>query len=207
MVVRARRPAARARPAAQIALAIRDEVRDLEAAGIGIIQIDEPALREGLPLRRGGLGRLSRLGRRRASASPPPACADDDPDPHAHVLLRVQRHHRRDRRAGRRRDLDRDRALATWSCSTRFGDVRYPNEIGPGVYDIHSPRVPRRDEMERLLRKAARRDPGRAALGQSRLRPEDARLAGDGSRRCATWWRRRGCCARSATALMRAPPS
>ena len=54
-----------------------------------------------------------------------------------------------DRRHGRRRDHDRDLALATWSCSTRFDDFNYPNEIGPGVYDIHSPNIPTQEHIVR----------------------------------------------------------
>ena len=97
----------RAETCRQIALAIRDEVVDLEAAGIRIIQIDEPALREGLPA----------SGPRRAAyldwaVECLPAGhgggARRHPDPHPHVLRRVQRHHGRRRRARRRRDLDRD---------------------------------------------------------------------------------------------------
>ena len=84
--------------ARQLAFAIRDEVADLEAAGIRVIQIDEPALREGLPLHAGerkdylawavGAFRLASSGVRRRDAGP-----------HPHVLRRVQRHHRSDRRA------------------------------------------------------------------------------------------------------------
>ena len=58
-----------------------------------------------------------------------------------------------------------------------FGEFRYPNEIGPGVYDIHSPRVPTTEEMVDLLRARPEGAPRRAPLGQSRLRSEDARLA------------------------------
>ena len=134
----------------QIALAIRDEVADLEAAGIAVIQIDEPALREGLPLRRADWDaylrwavdafRLHRRG------------AGRDADPHAHVLLRVQRHHRLDRGDGRRRDLDRDLAVAD-GVARGFRAFRYPNEIGPGVYDIHSPRVPTREGSSNCSRR------------------------------------------------------
>ena len=72
MVLRPRRPAA-GEVCRQIALALRDEVADLEAAGIRIIQIDEPAIREGLPLRERRLAGLSRLGGRMLPARPPRA--------------------------------------------------------------------------------------------------------------------------------------
>ena len=148
----------------QIALAIRDEVHDLEAAGIGVIQIDEPALREGLPLRRADWphylewavecvpSRLRRRARRHA-------------DPHAHVLFGVQRHHRVDRRDGCRRDLDRDARARTWNCSMHSSSFRYPNEIGPGVYDIHSPRVPDDDGDGDSAAQGARRAARRSSSG------------------------------------------
>ena len=118
-----------------------------------MIQIDEPALREGLPLRRADWAALSATGRSTAFRLRRRGVRDDDPDPHPHVLLRVQRHHRRDRRDGRRRDLDRDLALATWSCWRPSASFRYPNEIGPGVYDIHSPRVPTPERWWRCWRR------------------------------------------------------
>ena len=102
-----------AETANQVALALRDEITDLEAAGIGIIQVDEPALRELLPLKTADQRRLPRLvgrllpprdrrGRRR------------DAGAHAPVLLGVRRRDRRDRRARRRRHLDRGRAQPRW---------------------------------------------------------------------------------------------
>ena len=94
----------------QIALAIQDEVLDLEAAGAAVIQVDEAALREGLPLRTGRPGRLRALGDR---LLPPDRRAGrtGDPDPHAHVLLGVRRDDRAHRAPRRRRDLDRGLAL------------------------------------------------------------------------------------------------
>ena len=108
----------------QIALAIRDEVADLEAAGASMIQIDEAALREGLPLRQSEWKtyldwavecfRLCCERRRRRNA-----------DPHAHVLFGVQRHHRRDRGDGCRRHLDRDVALQD-GAARRLQDLQIP---------------------------------------------------------------------------------
>ncbi len=144
----------RALTALQIALAMRAEVADLERAGIGIIQIDEPALREGLPLRRvrwdDYLAWATRAFRVTAGV------AQDATQIHTHmcyaefndILPQIAA-------------LDADVITIETSRSDMelldgFGKFSYPNEIGPGVYDIHSPRVPGVDEMERLLRKAAR---------------------------------------------------
>jgi len=144
---------ARSQTCLQIALAMRDEVVDLERAGIGIIQIDEPALREGLPLRRSDwkmyldwAGHAFRVA----------ACGVDDATQiHTHmcyaefndILPAIAA-------------LDADVITIETSRSGMellqgFGDFQYPNEIGPGVYDIHSPRVPAVAEMARLLEKAA----------------------------------------------------
>ncbi|SHH42420.1 5-methyltetrahydropteroyltriglutamate--homocysteine S-methyltransferase [Massilia sp. CF038] len=139
--------------ALQIALAMRHEVADLQQAGIGIIQIDEPALREGLPLRRGRWDEYLNWATRafRVTAG----VADDATQIHTHmcyaefndILPQIAA-------------LDADVITIETSRSDMelldgFGKFSYPNEIGPGVYDIHSPRVPGVDEMERLLRKAA----------------------------------------------------
>ncbi|MBN6709666.1 5-methyltetrahydropteroyltriglutamate--homocysteine S-methyltransferase [Haemophilus haemoglobinophilus] len=136
----------------QIGVVLSDEVLDLEKAGIKVIQIDEPAIREGLPLKRadwdaylqwaGEAFRLSYMG------------VADDTQIHTHmcysefndILPAI---------AG----LDADVITIETSRSdmellTAFGDFKYPNDIGPGVYDIHSPRVPTAEDIERLLRKA-----------------------------------------------------
>ncbi|MDU8924719.1 5-methyltetrahydropteroyltriglutamate--homocysteine S-methyltransferase [Pasteurellaceae bacterium LIM206] len=136
----------------QIAVALSDEVRDLEAAGIKVIQIDEPALREGLPLKRadwdhylqwaGEAFRLSYYG-----------CADDT-QIHTHMCY-AEFNDILPTIAG----LDADVITIETSRSdmellNAFGKFKYPNDIGPGVYDIHSPRIPKPEEIERLLRKA-----------------------------------------------------
>lgn len=136
----------------QIGVALSDEVLDLEAAGIKVIQIDEPAIREGLPLKRadwdaylqwaGEAFRLSSMG------------VQDDTQIHTHmcysefndILPAIAA-------------LDADVITIETSRSdmellTAFADFKYPNDIGPGVYDIHSPRVPTAAEVEHLLRKA-----------------------------------------------------
>jgi 5-methyltetrahydropteroyltriglutamate--homocysteine methyltransferase len=137
----------------QIALAIRDEVLDLEAAGIGIIQIDEPALREGLSLRQGERAAYLRwaVDCFRAAASG----VADDTQIHTHmcyaefndIMPAIA-------------ELDADVISIETSRShmellEAFRNFRYPNEIGPGVWDIHAPRVPDTAEMVALLRKAA----------------------------------------------------
>ncbi|HEX5683309.1 MAG TPA: 5-methyltetrahydropteroyltriglutamate--homocysteine S-methyltransferase [Ideonella sp.] len=143
----------RADTAMQLALAVRDEVQDLEAAGIAIIQVDEPALREGLPLRRaqwpGYLAWATRAFRVAASG------VRDDTQVHTHMCYAEFNDILPEIAA-----LDADVITIETSRSDMellrgFGAFRYPNEIGPGVYDIHSPRVPTAAEMIRLLRKAA----------------------------------------------------
>ena len=140
----------------QIAFAIRDEVVDLEAAGAPIIQIDEAALREGLPLRRGDwqayLDWAVECFRIAASA-----VSRRYPDPHPHVLLGVQRHHAGHCRPWMPMSSPSRWRGRRWNCSRRFVDYDYPADIGPGVYDIHSPRVPAVQEMADLLAAASDR--------------------------------------------------
>jgi 5-methyltetrahydropteroyltriglutamate--homocysteine methyltransferase len=136
----------------QIALAIRDEVVDLEAAGIAAIQIDEPAFREGLPLRRSEWDHYLDWAVKtfRLSASG----VKDDTQIHTHmcysefndIMPSIA-------------DMDADVITIETSRSNMelldaFVDFKYPNEIGPGVYDIHSPRVPPEGEMLNLMSKA-----------------------------------------------------
>ncbi|EJL66173.1 5-methyltetrahydropteroyltriglutamate--homocysteine S-methyltransferase [Flavobacterium sp. CF136] len=137
----------------QIALAIRDEVTDLEKAGIKIIQIDEPAIREGLPLRKEEWAAYLDWAVKafRISASG----VNDDTQIHTHMCY------------SEFNDIiqniaDMDADVITIECSRSqmelldaFADFKYPNEIGPGVYDIHSPRVPSSEEMVKLLEKAS----------------------------------------------------
>ncbi|WP_316752228.1 5-methyltetrahydropteroyltriglutamate--homocysteine S-methyltransferase [Pedobacter gandavensis] len=136
----------------QIALAIRDEVVDLERAGIKIIQIDEPAIREGLPLRKADWQDYLHWAVRafRISASG----VENETQIHTHMCY------------SEFNDIiqniaDMDADVITIECSRSqmelldaFADFKYPNEIGPGVYDIHSPRVPSKEEMVFLLEKA-----------------------------------------------------
>ncbi len=139
--------------AKQIALALRDEVADLEKAGIGIIQIDEPALREGLPLHQSDWAAYLAwaVDAFRLNA----AVAQDSTQIHTHMCY-CEFNDIMDSIAA----LDADVITIETSRSDMdlldaFKAFEYPNEMGPGVYDIHSPNVPSVEWMEQLLRKAA----------------------------------------------------
>jgi len=142
----------------QIALAIRDEVVDLENAGIKIIQIDEPAIREGLPLRKNDWQSYLNWAVKAFKISA--SGVQDETQIHTHmcysefndIIQNIA-------------DMDADVITIETSRSQMelldaFADFKYPNEIGPGVYDIHSPRVPKREEMVHLLKKAKAVIPG-----------------------------------------------
>jgi 5-methyltetrahydropteroyltriglutamate--homocysteine methyltransferase len=139
--------------AQQIALAIRDEVKDLEEAGIQAIQIDEPAFREGLPLRQEDWDTYLdwAVNAFRIAST----VVEDKTQIHTHMCYSefndIIEHIAR---------LDADVISMETSRSQMelldaFVEFDYPNEIGPGVYDIHSPRVPPVDEILNLLKKAA----------------------------------------------------
>jgi len=143
----------RSQTALQIALALRDEVLDLEQSGVAIIQIDEPALREGLPLKRRDWGRYLDWAVRAFKLAA--SGVRDDTQIHTHMCYAEFNDILPSIAA-----LDADVITIETSRSDMelldgFGEFRYPNEIGPGVYDIHSPRVPDVEEMLRLLKKAA----------------------------------------------------
>ena len=133
----------------QLALTLRDEVTDLEAAGIGIIQIDEPALREALPLRRAewpayvgwavDAFRLAASGVRDTTQIQTHMCYSDFDD----IIEAIV-------------GMDADVLLIEGTRSgMRILDALrrcgYPNDVGPGIYDIHSPRIPTEDEIARRL--------------------------------------------------------
>lgn len=149
----------RAVTASQIAWAIRDEVAALEKAGIKVIQIDEPAIREGLPLRDENRPaylewavqafRISASGVKDETQIHTHMCYSEFNDIIAHIAA-----------------MDADVITIETSRSQMelldaFADFKYPNEIGPGVYDIHSPRQPSAEEMITLLEKAAEALPAR----------------------------------------------
>ncbi|MBS0031574.1 5-methyltetrahydropteroyltriglutamate--homocysteine S-methyltransferase [Chitinophaga sp. 22321] len=143
----------------QIAWAIRDEVVALEKAGIKVIQIDEPAIREGLPLRRENWAaylewavqafRIAASGVKDETQIHTHMCYSEFNDIIEHIAA-----------------MDADVITIETSRSQMelldaFADFKYPNEIGPGVYDIHSPRQPGAEEMIALLEKAAATLPAR----------------------------------------------
>ena len=142
----------------QLALAIRQEVLDLEAAGVRVIQIDEAALREGLPLRKSQWNEY--LGWAVESFRITANGVADDTQIHTHmcysefndIIASIA-------------DMDADVITIETSRSDMelldaFDHFNYPNEIGPGVYDIHSPNIPSQEHMVALMRKAAERIPG-----------------------------------------------
>lgn len=141
----------------QLALAIREEVLDLEKAGVQVIQIDEAALREGLPLRKSQWKRYLdwAIESFRITANG----VQDETQIHTHmcysefndIIASIA-------------DMDADVITIETSRSDMelldvFDDFKYPNEIGPGVYDIHSPNIPTQEHIVQLMRKAAERIP------------------------------------------------
>ncbi|BCQ29534.1 5-methyltetrahydropteroyltriglutamate--homocysteine S-methyltransferase (plasmid) [Caballeronia sp. NK8] len=142
----------------QLALAIREEVLDLEKAGVRVIQIDEAALREGLPLRRSQWNDYLRWAVEsfRITANG----VQDETQIHTHmcysefndIIASIA-------------DMDADVITIETSRSDMelldaFDDFNYPNQIGPGVYDIHSPNIPSEAHIVDLMKKAAQRIPG-----------------------------------------------
>ncbi|RQS65696.1 5-methyltetrahydropteroyltriglutamate--homocysteine S-methyltransferase [Burkholderia sp. Bp8963] len=141
----------------QLALAIRAEVLDLEKAGVRVIQIDEAALREGLPLRRAQWGEYLKWAVEsfRITANG----VQDDTQIHTHmcysefndIIASIA-------------DMDADVITIETSRSDMelldaFDNFKYPNEIGPGVYDIHSPNIPTQEHIVGLMKKASGRIP------------------------------------------------
>jgi 5-methyltetrahydropteroyltriglutamate--homocysteine methyltransferase len=143
----------------QIALAIRDEVVDLEKAGIKVIQIDEPAIREGLPLRKHAWQNYLKwaVDAFRLSA----AGVADQTQIHTHMCY-SEFNDIIDSIAAMDADvITIETSRSQMELLDAFAQFNYPNEIGPGVYDIHSPRVPTVDEMIFLLEKALKVIPAR----------------------------------------------
>jgi 5-methyltetrahydropteroyltriglutamate--homocysteine methyltransferase len=143
--------------ARQVALALRDEVADLEAAGIAVIQVDEPALRETLPLRK--QARAAYLAWSVAAFRLTTSAVLDETQIHTHmcyaefgdVLAAII-------------DMDADvisleAARSEMAIVDDLAGAGYPNEVGPGVWDIHSPRVPDAAEIADRIRKATQQFP------------------------------------------------
>ena len=141
----------------QLALAMREEVLDLEKAGVRVIQIDEAALREGLPLRKSQWNEY--LGWAVESFRITANGVHDETQIHTHmcysefndIIASIA-------------DMDADVITIETSRSdmellNAFDHFNYPNEIGPGVYDIHSPNIPTQEHIVQLMRKAAERIP------------------------------------------------
>ena len=143
--------------ARQLALAIRDEVVDLEAAGIKIVQIDEAAFREGLPLRQAQwqhyLDWATEVFRLCASG------VRDETQIHTHMCYSEFNDVIESIAAMDADVITIETSRSDMELLDAFEAFAYPNDIGPGVYDIHSPRVPDASEMANLLRKAAKRIP------------------------------------------------
>lgn len=143
--------------AQQLALALRDEVVDLEKAGIKIVQIDEAAFREGLPLRRAQwqeyLDWAVEAFRLTASA------VRDETQIHTHMCYSEFNDVIQAIAAMDADVITIETSRSDMELLEAFEAFDYPNDIGPGVYDIHSPRVPDTVEMINLLRKAAKRIP------------------------------------------------
>ncbi|MCF0058274.1 5-methyltetrahydropteroyltriglutamate--homocysteine S-methyltransferase [Dyadobacter sp. CY356] len=143
----------------QIGLAIRDEVIDLEKAGIKVIQIDEPAIREGLPLRKSDWKTYLEwaVDAFRLSA----AGVADQTQIHTHMCY-SEFNDIIDSIAAMDADvITIETSRSQMELLDAFADFNYPNEIGPGVYDIHSPRVPTVEEITILLEKALNVIPAR----------------------------------------------
>ena len=140
--------------AEEIAFAIRDEVQDLEKAGIRMIQIDEPALREGLPLKRNDWSNYLKWSVNAFKISS--SGVKDETQIHTHMCY-AEFEDIIDSIAALDADvISIETSRSRMELLTTFEKFKYPNEIGPGVYDIHSPRVPSKDEMKELLLKASK---------------------------------------------------
>ncbi len=141
----------------QLALALRDEVSDLQDAGINIIQIDEPAIREGLPLKKRDHQEYLNWAVDAFKISA--ASAKPETQIHTHMCYSEFNEIIESVAA-----LDADVITIETSRSNMellkaFEDFNYPNEIGPGVYDIHSPNIPSEEWIVDLIRKAAKKIP------------------------------------------------
>jgi 5-methyltetrahydropteroyltriglutamate--homocysteine methyltransferase len=138
--------------ARQLAFAIRDEVIDLEAAGIRVVQIDEPAFREGLPLHT--TARQDYLTWAVAAFRLSSGGVRDETQVHTHMCY-ADFNEIIEAIASFDADvISIEASRSEMALLAAFSDFEYPNEIGPGIWDIHSPRVPQTSEMVELLKAA-----------------------------------------------------
>jgi 5-methyltetrahydropteroyltriglutamate--homocysteine methyltransferase len=151
----------RADAALQIALAIRDEVRDLEQAGITIIQIDEAALREGLPIKRRDWAHYLAWSVRAFRVATSDVA--DTTQIHTHMCYSEFNDILPAIAAMDADVITIETSRSDMELLDAFSAFNYPNDIGPGIYDIHSPRVPSKAEMLHLMHKA------RAVIAPERL--------------------------------------
>ena len=147
----------RATTCLQLALALRDEVADLERAGIGMIQMDEPAFREGLPLRRADWPAYLEWAVKAFRIAT--SGVADDTQIHTHMCYSEFNDVIEAIAALDADVITIETARSNMALLEAFVSFAYPNEIGPGVYDIHSPNVPSADDMTGLIHKAAQRIP------------------------------------------------
>jgi len=138
--------------ALQLALAIRDEVDDLQKAGIAIIQIDEPALREGLPLQNAAWAHYLAWAVRAFKLSA--SVARSETQIHTHMCYAEFNDILPAIAAMDADVITIETSRSAMELLDAFGEFDYPNAIGPGVYDIHSPRVPSIEAMEKLIMRA-----------------------------------------------------
>ncbi|QXP45014.1 5-methyltetrahydropteroyltriglutamate--homocysteine S-methyltransferase [Shewanella eurypsychrophilus] len=149
----AREDISREQIATQIGLAIRDEVVDLQNAGIGIIQIDEPAFREGLPLKKSDWDAYLKWAVDAFKLSA--AGVTDETQIHTHMCYSEFNETIAAIAAMDADVITIETSRSRMELLSAFEDFEYPNEIGPGVYDIHSPNTPTVDEIVELIEKAA----------------------------------------------------
>ena len=140
--------------AQEIAFAIRDEVQDLEKNGIRMIQIDEPALREGLPLKKKDWKEYLEWSVDCFKISS--GVVKDETQIHTHMCYADIEDIINSIAALDADVISIETSRSRMELLTTFEKFKYPNEVGPGVYDIHSPRVPTKDEMKELIKKASK---------------------------------------------------
>jgi 5-methyltetrahydropteroyltriglutamate--homocysteine methyltransferase len=142
----------RAQTALQLALALRSEVEDLERAGITIIQVDEPALREGLPLRKAQWDEYLNWAVQAFKLCV--STVAEDTQIHTHMCYAEFNDILPAIAAMDADVITIETSRSDMELLSGFGEFSYPNAIGPGVYDIHSPNLPSQAHIENLLRKA-----------------------------------------------------